>query len=401
MTDRKLLYVSLFQPCPPEMGVHHRVLNIARRLKSAAQVTFLWLADENDTRPPEPLKDEFEHVEVLHTRSLHKDNAWNRLRFAAAFHLPGGVVRRLIPRYREQFNSLLAEHDLVWFHTLSAADAVGFHGGRASVVDIDDFNSEKYALAASTSDSLKMKLAFKLLSWKWRIRESRILTRFSLAAVCSSADAARLPDASRVHIIPNGFAAPMSPPVFERELLPRIGFIGNMEYGPNRDGIKWFVEKCWPGIRESCPQAVLRIAGRGAESIGQMNLENIEVQGFIPDASAEIRTWTAMVVPLFYGGGTRLKIIEAFSLGCPVVSTAVGAAGLDTVSGTHLLIADTPDAVTQACLELLREPQKGTALSRNAWTLFSQSYDWNTIGHEIRKTAEHGFEIATRVNENG
>ena len=91
-----------------------------------------------------------------------------------------------------------------------------------------------------------------------------------------------------------------------------------------------------------------------------------------------------MIVPLRYGGGTRLKIIEAFSRKCPVISTSVGAYGLDVTDSKDILLEDTPQAFADQCIRLLREPNYGKSLAEAGWELFQKKYTWDVIGNSIQ-----------------
>ncbi|MCH9021986.1 MAG: glycosyltransferase [Planctomycetes bacterium] len=101
--------------------------------------------------------------------------------------------------------------------------------------------------------------------------------------------------------------------------------------------------------------------------------------------SEEFSTWSGMIVPMRYGGGTRIKIIEAFSRNCPVISTVQGAYGLEVSADRDILLAEEPDVFAQGCVRLLEDRRFGCELAESGWKLFRAKYTWEVIGRSIRE----------------
>lgn len=159
----------------------------------------------------------------------------------------------------------------------------------------------------------------------------------------------------------------------------RMLFLGTLSYLPNEDGVAWFVREALPRARAIDPRMSLRVAGVGAPD-GLRTLlsgDGVDFAGEVPDVAPEFAAAGMLVVPLRAGSGTRIKILEAFSHGTPVVSTAIGAAGLDVTDGEHLLSADSPDAMAQCCVRLARDTSLQESLARNAsqWVAHRHSLD--------------------------
>ena len=150
----------------------------------------------------------------------------------------------------------------------------------------------------------------------------------------------------------------------------------------------WFRDCIWPQIRKQNPNLKLRLIGSPPPPQYAVLADGFEYLGYVQDTAAEIATWSAMIVPITYGGGTRIKIIEAFSKLCPVVSTSAGAYGIDGLHNQHFLLADEPELFAEACCQLSDQPQAGRRLAENAWTLFNEKYTWDVIGRSIRGIAE-------------
>ena len=137
-----------------------------------------------------------------------------------------------------------------------------------------------------------------------------------------------------------------------------------------------------------------RTKGRGPrhrllpEDLTCFKKPGIDTVGFVADTEPEMQSWTAMVVPLHYGGGTRLKIVEALSRKCPIVSTAPGAYGIEAQHDRDILLANEPDDFAAACLKLLNDPQAALNIAENGWQLFLKNYDWDHIGLTIKHIIE-------------
>lgn len=159
-------------------------------------------------------------------------------------------------------------------------------------------------------------------------------------------------------------------------------FVGSMDWMPNIDGISWFCSDILPLLRRSHPECSLAVAGRapGAniQALGQAD-PRIIITGTVP----EIRPWLwgakLSIVPLRVGGGTRLKIYEAMAAGVPVVSTAIGAEGLDYTDGEDILIADSPAEFAEACARILSDPAFAARIAANARHLVTSRFSWDRV----------------------
>ncbi len=159
-------------------------------------------------------------------------------------------------------------------------------------------------------------------------------------------------------------------------------FTGSMDWMPNVDGAVWFVQEVLPRIRKQISGCTVAIAGRHpAAQLRSLAQEDpgIIVTGTVPD----IRPWlwgsAVSIVPLRIGGGTRIKIYEAMAAGTPVVSTTVGAEGLDVEQGETILLADDPAEFADACITLLRDQRQAARISANAREMVSNRYSWEAV----------------------
>jgi glycosyltransferase involved in cell wall biosynthesis len=128
------------------------------------------------------------------------------------------------------------------------------------------------------------------------------------------------------------------------------------------------------------------------------NAPDIEALGYLTDPADEIATWSAMIVPILHGAGTRVKIADAFSRKCPVVSTHLGAYGYDVRNGRELLVADDPRQFASACVALIRDRAAAEAISERAYNAFLKKWTWDAIAPRVWAAAEDALRSDSRLS---
>lgn len=225
---------------------------------------------------------------------------------------------------------------------------------------------------------------------KYERAEREWLSRFARVLVCSEVDRAALVDrlpAERIAVIPNAVrpSEEPAPRPADRELS--VLLVGSFGYFANEDGALFFGEEVWPRVFAEAPRPVraLFVGSRpGPAVLGLGRLPGVTVTGPVPSVTPYYARSDVAINPIRGGGGTRIKAIEAFAHGVPLVSTSVGAEGLAVEHGRHLLIADTADDFARACLRLLREPALGRALAERARALYRERYALPQVSAQIR-----------------
>jgi glycosyltransferase involved in cell wall biosynthesis len=161
----------------------------------------------------------------------------------------------------------------------------------------------------------------------------------------------------------------------------RITALGVMFWPPNAEGVLWFAQEIWPCIRAQQPQLTFTVVGKNPpDYVAQLHgVDGIEVLGFIPEVESILAETAVFVVPLRAGGGMRVKILDTWSWGLPIVSTSIGAEGIDIRDGENILIADTPAAFSAAVLRAAIETDLNQQLRRNGRRWVEEKYDWKTI----------------------
>ncbi len=163
-------------------------------------------------------------------------------------------------------------------------------------------------------------------------------------------------------------------------------FVGSMDWMPNIDGIRWFTEAVLPLIREKRRDLPVTIVGRLPPPEIQALAETdsfLKVTGTVPDVRPYLWGACISIVPLRIGGGTRLKIYESMAAGVPVLSTTVGAEGLDVVNGETIALADTPEEFARLALELTRDSQARAKMSAAAREMVASRYSWSQVAQQF------------------
>jgi glycosyltransferase involved in cell wall biosynthesis len=201
---------------------------------------------------------------------------------------------------------------------------------------------------------------------------------------CSEGDAAlicRYAPGIPYIVIPNGVdLSAFVPSGRPKASQPTLLYVGSMYYPPNVDAVQFFFQSIYPSIREAQPGIRVQIVGHmpPPEVRQWERLPSVEVTGGVPDVRPYYEEATVFIVPLRLGGGTRLKIPEAMAMGLPVVSTRIGAEGLDIQPGENILIADDPVSFARSVLQLLSDPELRERIAAGGRRL-AQRYDWKEL----------------------
>lgn len=391
----QILLVSPLWVLPTVSGAHQRVLNVFRLLSRVGDVSLAiaesWAPGEESIRLT---RREFDVRMVMQARSV----------------APGGPLERVRCRFRHDFDpryletspkaitesdrtalmDLIKEHDLVWVHNVVTANLCRIYKWPHSVLDIDDIPSGWYRSLVQSADSPLQRLSDLRRSWIWRRRERLLAERFDVLTVCSEEDRRYLGSQPRIHVLPNGYSMQ---PMRRRPSLetPRIGFIGGLNWAPNKDGIEWFARDVWPVVKHQVPHAQLRLVGRESDRYRAEPGLDIQGLGWLEDPSDEIATWSAMIVPIRFGAGTRAKVAEGFARKCPMVATGIGAFGYDVRNGEEILLADEADKFAAACIGLLQDLELGKTLAERAYQSFLQQWTWDSFAGTIESVVQEAL----------
>jgi len=255
-------------------------------------------------------------------------------------------------------------------------------------LDLDDIESRAHTRLADLNAGLGESRAERLQraeARRFAAMERDQLRRFDRVFVCSQGDCLHLAQAYegvRGEVIPNAAVVPYPRPARPDDPQFDCLFVGALRYGPNIDAVRHFCRCVLPELRSRMGRPV-RAAIVGSDPPAEVRalaeLDGVTVTGTVPDVRPYYAQAAAAVVPVRAGGGTRIKVLEAFAQGVPVVSTSIGCEGLDSAAGEHLLVADAPAEFAAACHRILTEPDLAARLSVNGWRLVRERYAMDAV----------------------
>lgn len=233
-------------------------------------------------------------------------------------------------------------------------------------------------LAAQANNPMKG----HLLAWEARRLEAyerRVYAGFDQAVFVTDVDRA-LFDLPHAHVIP--ICGEVAEAVPRQRAALQAGFVGTLFWPPNAEGVGWLLDEVWPAVREQAPAATFVAAGKqppAALARRAETLPGVRVPGYVADLAPLLAECALLVVPLHAGGGMRVKIVDGWGWGLPMVSTTVGAEGLAYTAGDHLLIADDAPSFAAAMVRLLRDPALGARLAEAGRRHAAEHYDWRRV----------------------
>jgi len=169
-------------------------------------------------------------------------------------------------------------------------------------------------------------------------------------------------------------------PDFSKSQKNTLCFLAGMDWMPNQQGLDWFLEEIWPLIKSKFPQIILHIAGKAMpEKYYALEDSSIQVHGLVPDAVEYLQNYEIFIVPLLSGGGMRLKVVEGMAVGKCILSTSVGAEGVEYTNRKNIVIADTPQEWIYAIESLIKDVDLTQTIGKEAAILAMEKYNWENL----------------------
>jgi glycosyltransferase involved in cell wall biosynthesis len=407
----RALLVADNVPWPSLGGGLLRLAQVVETMASVADLDLFILHDPRRSTVEVPPT-----ISVLRTKGVpfpraSADLRW-RVEWAARRGLPLEVVMARADRAPRDALREWARppYDVVWFSTAPMYEWTGRPDFGPTVVDLMDLEDVKAGFRAElladqlrsggAQNSLRARLAWyqaRLNGSDWIRFQRSVAAQVERIVVPSDLDAARS-GLSNVTVIPNTYPRPPRPAGNPAAGGPPVVlFQGTFGYPPNIDGAEWLATAIAPRIRAAVPQTEVRLVGRPATSVTQLHRPGVlTVVGQVPSMEEELARASVAVVPVRYGGGTRVKILESFAHRVPVVSTTLGAEGLDVDDGVHLLLADDPEEFAAATVELLGDPRLRVRLTDAAEARYFDRYDRRVADQGVRCLVEDVARTRTR-----
>jgi len=389
----RILFLSQLIPWPLDAGPKVRSYYVLRHLAEAGhEVTLLAFNRESDSA------ESIDHVRqfcaAVHTVPMRRSRLRDAWHFGRSLltGIPFLIARDSVAAMTGVAGELVASGgvdaihaDQLWMaqYALSAVAAVS---GQRPHLALDQHNA-MYLIPQRLAGGAAGPIQRALLH-----REARLMRRYEADScrrfdtvvwvTAEDQEAVGLPEppvGPRAYVIPI-CVDPQETPVIKRTARPhRVTFLGGLHWPPNAAGIVWFVREVWPHVHSVCPDAVLTIIGKSPPKGLGGRAEGIEVTGYVDDPMPYLAETAVFIVPLHAGGGMRVKILDAWVWGLPVVSTTIGAEGIAYTDGADLLIADSPAQFAEAVIEIMRRRHWAASLAGSGRRTAEAAYNWPDV----------------------
>jgi len=388
-----ILFISSENPYPPDHGHYIRTYNLLKYVAGRHNVHFLgFVKREKDLKNVEPIR------KICRTADVWV-NPYDvsRGRFLLSLFLNIFSPRPYIAgkyynkKLSARIDSILTENniDIVHFDILHVSGYRKNAHGIPSVLVEHNVESQRVWRLMKNSSNAVFKAYMYLQYLKLRRFESKECAAFDICAPVSKDDMEtlrKMSPSARFVVVPNGVDTAYFAPGRLRSELRSLIWTGGMDNMYNREAVDFFVEEVFPLIEEKVPGVRFKAVGRSPTKnllrLAAAN-RNVEATGYVDDVRDAIAGAAVYIAPIKSGGGTKLKVLNALSMARPVVTTTVGAEGIEVVDNEHLLIADDPRLFAEKTIELLRDPTRAARLGENGRKLMLEKYDWDIIGEKM------------------
>jgi sugar transferase (PEP-CTERM/EpsH1 system associated) len=388
----RVLYFSPRICWPTISGAHLRDFYFARTLARNAQLTYVGLVNEDAQDQAEELRGRLEPQNGTKVYALRRDAGYRTINIVRGLIGPTplnvlnytsqAVISAIDPILREQSFDVIQIESM---HLIAYAQHIRKVAPRTRLIlDWHNIESEILARFAENDSNPLRALYARRTSKLSRGVEDQLLALCDAHTVCSERERkvllARVPD-TRIEVVGNGvdcgFFASNVAAGERRDVL----FMGRMDYHANIDAALYFARTTWPLIHSRRPELRLVIVGaQPPEQVRALVSDSVIVTGTVDDVRPYYHKALVSVVPLRVGGGTRLKVLEAMAAGTPVVSSTLGAEGLAVTHGKDILIADSPEAMSDAVVNMQAASGEYQQQIAHARQLVEEQYDWNVVG---------------------
>jgi polysaccharide biosynthesis protein PslH len=389
-TRPKLLFLCQTLPYPPDSGVHQRSYNILRLLARRFEVTALCFYRKETRHDESAIRAAIEGLQpIARVEAFPIPQEHNRARLLWD-HFRSVVMRRAYTHYayassafEQRVQTLLASthYDVIHMDSLDLCWYLPLFRGKPVVCTHHNVESRLLRRRAAAEESFLLRRYISLQAKLTEKEERFWCPRVSLNAMVSGQDQltlSRIAPGSHVTVVPSG----VDTKYFQaaHDVGDAIVFVGGYNWFPNRDGMVYFCNEILPHLRRGMPDArVLWVGHAPAEAVAEFAAHKVELTGYVDDIRPPVLAAACCIVPLRVGGGTRLKILDAWAMGKAIVSTTVGCEGLDAIDGKNILVRDDPREFADAVRAVLTDEGLRRRLAEGARLTAETQYEWDVI----------------------
>jgi len=392
----KILQVSHKYPFPPKDGGAIAMLNLADGFARARhEVSLLAMKTPKHGGRSITLEMGTAYLEIY---SVFVDTSIKPFRLLSNLlfsRIPYNAERFINREFRDKLMEILRGNSfdiiqLEGLYLMPYADTIRRFSKAKISLRSHNIEHEVWKRIAQQASHKLLKPYYNILARRMKAFETSFINRYDLLVPISGRDYnfyTRLGNTKPSCVIPVGMdtSVKYTPARFPEKKT--LLFIGSLDYIPNQEGLIWFIEKVWKKFPHAFHGCTFNIAGRNAPPQLKKYLKRQPVKyvGEVDDAFRYMHSGGVMVVPLLSGGGIRVRIIEAMALGIPVVTTSIGAEGLDVTDGSNILIADDPEVFSNAVISLLEDRTFFTNMGKNARIFVEEKMDGSILASQLLK----------------
>jgi glycosyltransferase involved in cell wall biosynthesis len=406
----RILWISHFLPYPPKAGLLQRGYHLVKELARYSAVDLLAFNQPRLLEPVMPATrtpltaainelEQFTRVRgVMNIPLARMPYGRSLLALDSLFHKrPYETTWLKSRRFAEMIESTLAEqrYDVIHLDTIGLAVYLDLirRNSQGARLSLGHHNIESHMLhrRASRQTVAALRHYFALEAGRLETYEREVCPQVDLNITCSDLDSERLAMLTRAPLIvtvENGVdIAPVQPASPVRQ-AGRLLFVGTMNWYPNADAMRFFLAEVWPGLTAVCPDVSLDIIGnappRDIARAGEHD-RRIRVHGFVDDIQPYLDRAGLYICPIRDGGGTKLKVLEAFAAGIPMVAHPLACEGIPAIDRTHVWFAESAADFKDAIVNLLHDEHERSRLARAARHLVEQRYGFPSIGQQLQR----------------
>jgi len=383
----RILFLSRWVPHPVDNGSKIRILNLLKQLAQFHQVDMIALDDRpSPTSTPSDLDAVCASVQVVPYRPF---------RPRAPKAITGALSRAprfLVDTYNRELSQRVGDAlrrqppDVI---VASELDMVPYALEIPGIPLIfEELEVTTHLDAWLRGPTARQRLRAGLTWFKLAAYLRRILPRFAACTVVSLPEAVNVrraaPNYEHIEVLPNAVDVASYSGNFGPVEPTAMIFSAALSYAPNQDAVRFLMSDIYPAVAERMPGAKLRITGRVPETMRWRSGGGVQFTGYVSDIQALVARSAVAVAPIRFGGGTRLKILEALALGTPVVATTKGAEGLEVSHGQNILLADDAAPFAESVLRVMESPDLRARLAAGGRRLVDLRYDWAVVGEQLR-----------------
>ncbi len=312
---------------------------------------------------------------------------------SVALWQPYYVAKFYHPRMARLIRQLTSDtaFDIVQLEMVQMAQYVEFSGRGRKVLQAHDVAFRpayrRYRSAASVLGK-----AISFVEWcRWSLFERKMAVRFDRVITVTEQDKMlleRLTGSRCVSYLPRGADIADTLPQYSEREKETILFVGTFSHRPNREAGLWLAGEIFPLVQRTFPGSVLLVIGSNPPAplrdLAARN-DHIRILGFVDDVAVHLRSAAVFAAPLRSGGGVKVKILHAMGQGIPVVTTKVGAEGIEGLTSASVLVGDTAEKLADSICALFKDRERAAGIGMNGWKVMKEHYSWKSVTRRLEE----------------